>query len=723
MCFFASATLRGLSSLPVLAAVGALTVSIQAVQAQSTAEPASLQEIKVQARQDAQGLPAAAAGAQVAQGAGLGVLGNRKVMDTPFNITAYTQQAIADYQSKTLGDVLENDPSVRYKTNAGHARENFTIRGLEVNSSETAMNGMYGILPSDHIPTEMIERVEVLKGPGALLNGMSPGGAVGGVVNVVTKRATAHDRAQLTTSYETASQLGVHADVSQRWGADRRLGVRVNGSLSSGETTTDAQKRRKRFGALGLDYQGDNWTLGLDAYDYHSRMANGSPFMVGFKTGVVPAAPSANLNHFRGIHTDQDSQGVALRGSVNLHADWTVFGSYGWSQSRYDGMVFGTRGDLLDAQGTMGVTTWRQAGLTQNHSAEAGVRGNFQTGAVGHQLVLSFNQLRQTSDTGVLSPKLAPGEKYQYISNLYAPTSEAVMTSGPLALNRAVDNVITSYALADSMTLLNGQLQVTAGARLQSVEQKAKTHYDETVVTPMLGVVVKPWGEHLSFYGNYIEGLSAGQNVTDVKYANYGDSLAPYKTKQLEAGVKWQQGALTQTVSVFQIRKPSAMAVVHGGQTFWQADGEQRNRGVEWNVFGSLMPRVKLLGGVVYTQSKQAKTTGGVQDGNDAFGVPRWTANVGADWAVPQVAGLSLNGRVVYTGKQYADSANKLQAPSWTRVDAGVAYATHMASRAVTLRANLINVLDKQYWAGSFNDGYMTVGTPRTLRVSATVDF
>jgi iron complex outermembrane recepter protein len=715
-------TASSMLSLPVLAMAGVLTLSAHHAVAQTTSQPPVLSEVKVKAEHDVQALPAVAAGGQVAKGAGLGVLGNRDVMDTPFNITAYTQQTIADFQSKTLGDVLENDPSVRYKTNAGHARENFTIRGLEVNSSETAMNGMYGILPSDHIPVELIERVEVLKGPGALLNGMSPGGAVGGVVNVVTKRATAQDLNQLTTSYETRSNLGVHADLSKRFGAERRLGVRVNGSMASGETTTEAQKRRKRFGSLALDYQGDNWSLGLDAYDYHSRMAHGSPFMVGFKTGVVPAAPSAKLNHFRGIHTDQDSQGAALRASVNLNGEWTAFGSYGWSQTTYDGMVFGTRGDLLDAQGTMGVSTWRQAGTTQNHAADAGVRGQFSTGAVDHQLVLSFNQLRQTSDTGVRQPALS-GQKYQYFSNLYEPTAQAVMTSGAVNLNRAVDNVISSYALADSMSMLDDKLQVTVGARLQSVEQNAKTRYDESVVTPMLGLVVQPWGPHLSFYGNYIEGLSAGQNVADAKYANYGDSLAPYKTKQLEAGVKWQQGALTQTVSVFQIRKPSVLDVVSGGQTFLQADGEQRNRGVEWNVFGQVMPGLKMLGGVVYTQAKQTKTKSGLQDGNDAFGVPRWTANVGADWAVPGVAGLSLNGRVVYTGTQYADAANRLKAPSWTRLDAGLGYATRVANHAVTLRANVLNLLDKNYWAGSFNDSYMTVGTPRTLRLSASMDF
>ena len=105
------------------------------------------------------------------------------------------------------------------------------------------------------------------------------------------------------------------------------------------------------------------------------------------------------------------------------------------------------------------------------------------------------------------------------------------------------------------------------------------------------------------------------------------------------------------------------------------------------------------------------------------YGVPRWTANLGAEYAVAALPGLSLSGRVVYTGAQWVNSPNTIQAPSWTRFDAGVRYGTRMAGQPVTLRANLLNVFDRQYFAGAFNDNFMTVGAPRTLRLSATVDF
>ena len=93
---------------------------------------------------------------------------------------------------------------------------------------------------------------------------------------------------------------------------------------------------------------------------------------------------------------------------------------------------------------------------------------------------------------------------------------------------------------------------------------------------------------------------------------------------------------------------------------------------------------------------------------------------------MPNVAGLSLNARALYTSTQYADGANTQEVPSWTRVDLGVNYAMRFMDRAVTLRARVDNVADKSYWAsagGYPGSGYLVQAAPRTFVVSGTVDF
>ena len=57
--------------------------------------------------------------------------------------------------------------------------------------------------------SNFLERVEVLKGPSALLNGMPPAGAIGGSINLITKQAPDVPITQLTATYQSKAQFGV----------------------------------------------------------------------------------------------------------------------------------------------------------------------------------------------------------------------------------------------------------------------------------------------------------------------------------------------------------------------------------------------------------------------------------------------------------------------------------------------------------------------------------
>ena len=152
--------------------------------------------------------PAPYAGGQVATGGQLGLLGNRGVMNTPFNQTSYTAKLMQDQQARTVGDVMANDPSVRVVSTGGGGLDLYLIRGFYYDSGDLGLNGLYGIAPYYSTATNFLERVEVLKGPSALLNGMPPAGAVGGSINLITKQAPDVPITQLTTTYQSRSQIG-----------------------------------------------------------------------------------------------------------------------------------------------------------------------------------------------------------------------------------------------------------------------------------------------------------------------------------------------------------------------------------------------------------------------------------------------------------------------------------------------------------------------------------
>ncbi|AFK62096.1 TonB-dependent ferric siderophore receptor [Advenella kashmirensis WT001] len=152
--------------------------------------------------------PATYAGGQVATGGQAGILGNADNMSSPYIINSYTSKLIEDQQARTLGEAIKNDPTVQVGNGYGNFAETFVIRGFPLNNDDLAFNGLYGILPRQVLPTEMIERVEIFKGASAFLNGAAPGGSgLGGLINIQPKRGTDEPLTRLNADYTGRGQV------------------------------------------------------------------------------------------------------------------------------------------------------------------------------------------------------------------------------------------------------------------------------------------------------------------------------------------------------------------------------------------------------------------------------------------------------------------------------------------------------------------------------------
>lgn len=125
----------------------------------------------------------------------------------------------------------------------------------------------------------------------------------------------------------------------------------------------------------------------------------------------------------------------------------------------------------------------------------------------------------------------------------------------------------------------------------------------------------------------------------------------------------------------------------------------------------------------MYIDPRLEKTARGIDDGKVANGVSRVQANIGAEWDTPFVPGLAVNGRITYTGSQYYQTAlPRREIPDWTRVDLGARYTFERApGQPVTIRFNVDNVFDKNYWASAWYD--LAPGAPRTYRLSLSTRF
>ncbi len=696
---------------PIACALLALGASVSAQTADSSDGAKTLEQVNVRSKYEREDLPSRAPGNKAASGARLGILGATSIVDAPVHVNAYTRELAEDWSALTLQDVLENDSAVVFTTNKNHLLQNFNLRGLDMTAMDIATNGLYGIAPANSVPVEMFERIEVLRGPNVLLSGMPPLSSVAGTVNMVTKRALAQPIADLTLTYGTRSYFQGHADVGKRFGDEKRLGVRFNGVYGSGEMGAKDEDQTRRVGALAVDYLGDRARFSLDVYNSVNKIDGGSPGMFNFLgnaaipgVGRLLAPPEGDTNMFRGTHGKYDNSGALARAEFDFAQDWQGYFALGGSEAEGKGLLFGTRAFVTGADGTTRGAIYNVHTKSERRTAETGVIGKFDTGSVKHRLQLSANILKHKEGTANTACN------YCYTTNMYAPVVPP-FPAAPNSPSYATQNEYRSLAIADTMGFADEKVLLTVGGRHQTVKMPL-TKYSESRFSPMIAAVVRPWGDSISLFGNYTEGLEPGQTV-GVGYANAGEALPPKQTKQFELGVKLQTGALTHTFSAYEIKRPS---FITSSANRLVDDGEQKLRGVEWSVFGMLTQDVSLLGGITHITSQQRNA------GKDTYGTPELRARIGVDWQTP-VQGVKVGGRVIYTGEQWADSGNRLRVPSWNRLDLNASYATKFGSTPVRFNASVENVTDKKYWIGLFSDGFVMPGAPRTFKVSTTVSF
>ncbi len=190
-------------------------------------------------------------------------------------------------------------------------------------------------------------------------------------------------------------------------------------------------------------------------------------------------------------------------------------------------------------------------------------------------------------------------------------------------------------------------------------------------------------------------------------------------SRQQEVGVKLDYGSFMSSLALFQIKKPSGEL----SSGVFAVQGEQRNRGVELNMSGEIAQGTRLLGGVTLLDGQLTRTSVAANRGNKPVGVPDVQANLWAEWDTPWAEGLTLTSGAIYTASQYVNQANTQELAPWTRIDVGARYATRIAQRPTTFRATVQNVFDREYWSGVASYGAFSQGSPRTLLLSATVDF
>ncbi len=537
-------------------------------QSESDGQPATaLETIRVVASADASatGLMEAYAGGQVASGGRVGIFGNQKNLDTPFNLTSYTNQYIQERQAKSVGDVLKADPSVRVGRGYGNFQENYYIRGFNLGSDDTAYNGLYSILPRQYIPTELFERVEVLKGASSFLNGAMPSnGGIGGAINLLPKRAGNEPLNSVTVGTDFNGGY-ISSDISRRLGEDQQFGVRVNTAYHGGDTPVDDEEKSLGLVSVGLDYRSDRLRLSGDMGYSNNRLTATRPSVTlgsGITSIPTPVDSSSNYAQKWSYSNEEDYFG-SYRAEYDLTDAITAYAAYGFRHGQEQNSL----GNVTLTNANTGDSTFYRfdnARVDMVNTGEVGIRGKLDTGSVQHNLVLSASAFQQNTRNAYFMDWAS-----QLATNIYQPVQyDQPEALNPLFNGNDMDSPklttrtrLRSIAIGDNLKAFDDKLIVMLGGRYQTIIQDTYQYdnkgknpsYDESKFTPALGLTYKITPE-ISVYGNYIESLAKGLSNTTT---NVTTTLKPFVAKQKEVGAKYENGVIGATLSLFErwIRK------------------------------------------------------------------------------------------------------------------------------------------------------------------------
>ncbi len=715
-------------------AIGAIAHSAHAAGAE-TKNPAQEETMVVQATPGSEFTPGGDAlvpaylDGQIAHGGRLGMLGEQKAMDVPFNVIGYTSKMVQDQQAKTIADIVRNDAGVQAVQGFGNYAETYRIRGFKLDGDDMTIGGLAGVLPRQVVDTAMIDRVEIFKGANSLVNGAATSG-VGGMINLEPKHAQDTPNTTLGLDYTSSSQVGVTLDAGRRFGDNNQFGVRTNLVHREGEAAIDNDKRRTTLASIGLDYRGDKLRTSLDA-GYQKKTFHGGAMGVNI-SGVdfIPDVPHNTDNYGQKWgYSDIENEFGLARAEYDLTDNWTGYAGIGAQHSHETGIYSSPK--LIDRSGDATIGRLDTNRISDAFSGMAGVRGQFSTGFVSHKVNVGYSALTKREDTAWRMTTASP------TTNIY-DNHEVAIPEADYPGGNYLDPLTTSrsrtqgWLLSDTLGVLDDQLLFTVAARHQKVvvrnysnatgAEDTESRYTQSRWMPTYGVVYKPWTE-ISLYANHTEALQPG-SVAPKDSANYGQTTGIAHSKQNEVGVKADFGRIGGTLSLFEIKKPSAVQDTVSGR--YGLDGEQRNRGVELNVFGEPVLGLRLNASTTWIDPELTKTKDGANDGNDAVGVSSFYAVLGAEYDIKAVEGLTATARLNHTGSQYANAANTKKLDNYTTLDLGARYRmrVNQAQNEMVWRVGVDNVTNEEYWSGVEDNGtYIFRGEPRTLKVSMSYDF
>ena len=693
----------------------------------------------------------------------LSLLGRANAFTAPISVVNYDEKMLNNKQARTLTDAIAStDASVMAFGGESNTLTGLYFRGFQLDARQFSVNGLAGMYGTQGTANVHVGSAQLIKGASTAVTGMDPEGAVSGALNIETKKASDEGNRKVGLAWFSNSRLQTTADIGQRFGDSKQFGIRANAKLRHGDTPRDGYKEDDKEFALNADYRGEKLRVALDTV-YAKRKTNGGRARmqdIQNAAGKLYGAPDGKTNLLPSWNWQNTvGQTHMLTFEYDTDHSFQITGGIGYNKARYYGTLISPTvcRTATATCNTANQYTTGTARLTDQYfrtlSMNLSARGEFYTGPVSHNWSTAFDRIiRQRATYRGTAAGRSTATIYPERGNI-AGQLEAFKPDYPNTWENSANLdariKVNSLALSDTLGFLDNTLRLTVGGRFQHVEytdKKANETGKSHRISPMLMAAWLP-SPDLVVYGNYMQDLEPA----DIKTDDDGNTTMakPRVSRQFELGVRKNWGDVVTTLSLFQIKRPGywrGQTNANGRLTYGNKSdfakykakggaagdeqGTERNRGIEFNVYGNLLNKtLRPSFGLMYLRAdlKNYPNSRDMLINGVQVASPRVIAKAGIEWDTPFVQGLTLNANVQYYGKSYQDTQKKYAFPSYTLVDVGARYAKKFGERnTLTVSGAVENVFNKNYWQvqrGQYDRSFAVVGMPRTFWLKADYSF
>jgi catecholate siderophore receptor len=641
--------------------------------------------------------------------------------DVPQSLTVITAAVISDQRMQSMADVVRYAPGAGMGQGEGN-RDTPILRG----NSTTGDFFVDGIRDDVQYFRDLynVERVEILKGPNAMMFGR---GGAGGIINRATRQA------DWGTTREMTVQAGSHANRRLTFDVDQPVNQRVATRLTGVYENSNSYRR-----AVGLERYGFNPTVAL-------ALGAGTTIHVGYERfrddrtadrgipsmGNRPVETAASTffgdpalsNTFVTVNALSSgvdhtlSRGIVLRNRIRF-ADYDKF-----YQNVYPGSA-------VSADGTsVSISAYNNATQRQNLFNQTDLNFAIDGGRVKHIVVVGAELGRQVThnlrNTGYFT-SIGPGATSLTVP-VIAPTISSPVTfrqSASDASNRGIATVAGLFA--QDQLEFSRHFEAVVGLRYDRFDvdfHNIRTTTDfassDNLLSPRAGLIYKPI-ERVSVYTSYSLAYvpRAGDQLSSLSLTN--QALEPERFTNKEIGVKWDMRRdLSLTTAVYRLERTNvAIPDPADASRSVLVDG-QRTRGVELGVVGSIMQAWSVLGGYAYQDGRITQTlSASAPRGAVLAQLPTHTFSLWNRFDFGTRGGIGVG--VIHNSDMFTSTDNTVVLPSFTRID-GAVFIT--VTRQLRAQVNIENVLDERYYAFSNGNNNIMPGAPRAARVSLITRF